>query len=157
MRHDLAIAFSAMTVLLVALGIGRFIFTPLLSLMHDDLGLSLSAGGWMASTNNLGYLIGALGCSIWKPDARRTLRGGLLLASLATLAVGFSSHLGVWLALRLIGGIASAALVIHGIAFGLSRMREPTPRREAIVFAGPGVGIALSGVLCWWRCCARWA
>lgn len=147
MPRDRTMALTAMTLLLVALGIGRFSFTPLLPLMHEDQGLSLVGGGWLASMNNLGYLIGALGCTLRRTDTRRTLRAGLVIAAVCTLAVGLGNHLPVWMVLRLIGGAASAALVIHGIAFGLSRMRQPTRTHEALIFTGPGLGMVLSGIL----------
>lgn len=41
------------------MGIGRFAFTPILPMMQAE-GLSLAAGGWLASANYAGYLAGAL-------------------------------------------------------------------------------------------------
>ena len=48
--------------LAVAMGIGRFAFTPLLPLMQHDAGVSLVQGGWLATANYAGYLIGASIC-----------------------------------------------------------------------------------------------
>jgi predicted MFS family arabinose efflux permease len=42
------------------MGIGRFAFTPLLPMMQQDAGVSVAAGGWLASANYVGYLAGAL-------------------------------------------------------------------------------------------------
>ncbi|MGA0032642.1 MAG: YbfB/YjiJ family MFS transporter, partial [Burkholderiales bacterium] len=56
----LRIAFAGMAALAVAMGIGRFAFTPLLPLMQDDAGLSVAAGGYLASANYLGYFLGSL-------------------------------------------------------------------------------------------------
>src|SRR5207253_5633999 len=56
--------------LALAMGIGRFAFTPLLPLMEDDAGLSLADGGYLAAANYLGYLAGAL----WATRAARTAR-----------------------------------------------------------------------------------
>ena len=45
-----------------AMGIGRFSLTPILPLMQQDAGLSLTVGGWLATSNYIGYLLGALVC-----------------------------------------------------------------------------------------------
>ena len=54
------VAFAGLAALAVAMGIGRFAFTPLLPMMQDDAGVSLAQGGYLASANYLGYLAGAL-------------------------------------------------------------------------------------------------
>ena len=50
--------------MVVAMGIGRFVFTPILPLMQRDLGMTNSVAGWLAGLNYLGYLLGAVICSI---------------------------------------------------------------------------------------------
>ncbi|MGH6739234.1 MAG: YbfB/YjiJ family MFS transporter, partial [Bradyrhizobium sp.] len=45
-----------------AMGIGRFSLTPLLPLMQQDAHLTLIVGGWLATGNYIGYLLGALLC-----------------------------------------------------------------------------------------------
>src|SRR2546430_13524654 len=54
------VALAGLAALAVAMGIGRFAFTPLLPMMQDDAGISLAQGGYLASANYLGYLAGAL-------------------------------------------------------------------------------------------------
>lgn len=56
----LQLAIVGMLTLAVAIGIGRFAFTPILPMMQKDAGLSLAAAGWLASANYVGYFIGAL-------------------------------------------------------------------------------------------------
>jgi fucose permease len=46
--------------LAAALGIGRFAFTPLLPLMQETFGLTLTEGAWLAAANYLGYFVGGL-------------------------------------------------------------------------------------------------
>ena len=52
--------FVAIGALAVAMGIGRFAFTPMLPLMMRDGVISQDAGAWLAASNYLGYLVGAL-------------------------------------------------------------------------------------------------
>ena len=55
-----AICFVAIAALAVAMGIGRFAFTPMLPLMVREGVISQDAGAWLAASNYLGYLCGAL-------------------------------------------------------------------------------------------------
>ena len=58
-----AVCGIATIALAVAMGIGRFAFTPLLPLMVRDGSLAQSAGAWLAASNYLGYLADALTAS----------------------------------------------------------------------------------------------
>src|SRR5258705_6243475 len=58
-----AIALAGAVSLAVAMGIGRFAFTPLLPMMLADRVIDLHTASWLASANYLGYLAGALLCT----------------------------------------------------------------------------------------------
>src|SRR3954447_22985771 len=64
-----AIGLAGLLSLAVAMGIGRFAFTPMLPLMLQDGELDVGAGGWIAAANYAGYLLGALCASRtgWTP------------------------------------------------------------------------------------------
>ena len=82
-------AVGGAVVLIVAMSIGRFAYTPILPYMRDVDGLSTAAAGWVASANYLGYLLGAatarpLGGAF---GLRTTMRVGLVLSVLSTLGM----------------------------------------------------------------------
>ena len=56
-------ALACMVTLAVAMGLGRFAFTPMLPTMLQEGKLDLQAGGVLASLNYLGYFVGALSCA----------------------------------------------------------------------------------------------
>ena len=64
MTHNpLVIAFTGMVSLAVAMGIGRFAFTPLLPMMLHDGVIALPQASWLATANYIGYWLGAIACA----------------------------------------------------------------------------------------------
>jgi len=146
----LQLAWPGLVALAIAMGIGRFAFTPLWPLMAQDAGLSLAQGGWLASANYAGYLLGALAAVAFPIRRLRAgLLGSLAAAGLLTLAMAYLDGMAAWLALRLAAGYASAWTFICVAAW---RPVAPGDPREGPVmswtFAGVGVGIAVSGLVC---------
>jgi predicted MFS family arabinose efflux permease len=147
------IALAGLAALAVAMGIGRFAFTPILPMMQLDSGLDITRGGWLASANYAGYLAGGLSAARLRMSAQRAIRLSLAAVGLATLAMGLSRHLAAWLALRFVAGTASAWVLVVACAWCLEQFQSGAPpeRRtvlSATLFAGVGVGIALAGALC---------
>ena len=144
-----AVAVAGLLALAVAMGIGRFAFTPILPMMQEDAGVSIAMGGWLASANYIGYLLGALSVMGLRIPATSAIRAGLLTIGLATLAMGLESGLAWWLALRAIAGVASAWVLINVSAWCLERLAA-LGRLGLIntVFSGVGAGIVLAGGLC---------
>ena len=148
-RSALAIALAGLVALAVAMGIGRFAFTPILPMMQEDAGVSIATGGWLASANYLGYLAGALSVIWWRIAATTGIRVGLATIGLATLAMGLEHHLAVWLALRALAGVASAWVLIYVSAWALEHLAALNrPALGNTVYAGVGAGIALAGGIC---------
>ena len=142
-------ALAGLAALAVAMGIGRFAFTPVLPLMLDEGALSLAGGAWLASANYLGYLIGALSAMMRPLPPQRAIRLGLLIVVVATAAMAAPLPFPAWAALRLVAGAASAWILIAVSAWSMEwAARARHKFLSSLVFAGVGSGIALAGVLC---------
>ena len=96
----LAVAFAGLTALAVAMGIGRFAFTPILPMMQQDAALSLAGGSWLASANYLGFMLGAVSAIRLKVRHTIVIRWGLVMIGVLTLGMGFTSQFAFWMVLR---------------------------------------------------------
>ncbi len=148
-NRPVPLAFGGLIAMAAALGIGRFVYTPILPAMTEALGLSNAQAGLIASANLLGYLIGALLAAMPRlPGSRRAwLLASLAVSAATTGGMGLTSSMGPFLVLRFIGGAASAfvlvlasAMVLDGLA--VARRTDLAP----VHFAGVGVGIAVSAL-----------
>ena len=143
----LGVTLVSLLALVSAMGVGRFAFTPLFPLMQAQGGLSLSQGAWLASANYIGYLLGALACSMAPPPPRSAVRGGLVAVALSTLAMGLTDLSAAWLALRFAAGVASACVLVGVSAWALPALGALGRSAWAgWVFCGVGVGIGLAGL-----------
>jgi len=144
-----AVAMAGLLALAVAMGIGRFAFTPLLPMMQRDEGLSLAQGAWLAAANYAGYLLGALSAMRVPIRAPVAIRAALVAIGVATLGMGLTHQLLTWVALRLVAGVASAWALVFASAWSLERLAVAgRPLLSGRVFAGVGTGIAIAGALC---------
>src|SRR5215510_15142144 len=82
------VAAVGLLALAVAMGIGRFAFTPILPMMQQDEGLSVAAGAWLASANYAGYLLGAVSAMALRVRPAAAVRDGLLVIGIATVGMG---------------------------------------------------------------------
>jgi predicted MFS family arabinose efflux permease len=154
--RPVTVALSGLAALAVAIGIGRFAFTPLLPMMQSDAGISVSDGGWLAAANYVGYLLGALWAAAMPIRATRAIRGGLVVMTLATLAMSVDFGFAGWLLLRGIAGIVSAWVLVYTFAWCLERLSPlGRPMLNATLFSGVGTGIAIAGLLCLWLMAAK--
>lgn len=139
--------------LVVAMGIGRFAFTPLLPLMLRDGGFTTAAGAEWAAANYGGYLVGALTARRFAADPRRGLRAGLWGVVLTTLAVAALDGAALALpgaALRGASGVFSAWTLVCASSWCLGELaRRGAASRGAWIYTGVGLGIAGTGLLAW--------
>jgi predicted MFS family arabinose efflux permease len=144
----LAKVMAGLIALAIAMGIGRFAFTPLLPMMLQDAGLSIAGAAWLASANYLGYLIGALSAMVLRLAPPRAIRAGLVLIVIATFAMGYTQSFQTWLWLRMMAGIASAWVLIAVSAWSLAALAVyQKPLLSSMVFSGVGCGIAVAGIV----------
>jgi MFS family permease len=141
-------ALVGLTGLAVAMGIGRFAFTPMLPLMQVHDSVSLLEGSYLASANYVGYLLGALLCYALNPRPADALRFGLVAVAVSTLAMAPVSWFPAWLALRLIAGTASAFVLVGVSAWALATLAgHQRSTWSGWVFAGVGAGIMVGGLV----------
>jgi predicted MFS family arabinose efflux permease len=144
-----ASALAGLAALAVAIGIGRFAFTPILPMMQEDFGLSVSEAGWLASANYTGYLVGALSAIGLRVRSTIAIRVGLLVIGLSTLAMGLEHRFMLWVVLLAIAGIASAWVLVFVSTWALERLALlGRSKLSGTVYAGVGTGIVIAGVAC---------
>lgn len=135
-------ALRACAGLAAAMGVGRFVYTPLLPLMEEQAGVSSSSTAFVATANYLGYFIGAV-VLIVRPGGARSqalFRGSLASLVASEIVMIAAPNVPLWSVARLVAGIASAFVFVY-CANALAT--RPFP---GLGYAGVGVGIAVSGL-----------
>ncbi|OJU49951.1 MAG: MFS transporter [Mesorhizobium sp. 61-13] len=146
----LRFAVAGMISLAVAMGIGRFVYTPILPGMMEELELSASNAGLIASANYLGYLVGALvAAGGWAHGRERMVVFGALAASTILVALmGAVETMTPFLVIRFLAGVASAFVMVFMTSIVFSHLaRSGRAGFEAVHFGGVGIGIAGSSIL----------
>lgn len=136
--------------LVLTMGISRFALTPLLPDMQVATGLGDDGAGFLAAFNYAGYLSGALIASrLRNPDLKLKLfRIGMILAVVTTLAMGLTDNLYIWVGLRYVAGLTSAAGMVVCTALVLDHLNQRhRPDFIGIHFSGVGLGVVLSGTV----------
>ncbi len=111
-------AFLGMLVLTLGMGLGRFLYTPMLPVMMAEGAFSFSQLSWIASGNYAGYLAGSLLFSFGAFHQPSRLRPFLLVSALASglliLAMAWLPPFILVLLIRFLAGVASAGMLIFG-------------------------------------------
>jgi Uncharacterised MFS-type transporter YbfB len=144
-----AVALAGLLSLAVAMGIGRFAFTPLLPMMLHDGVLDLQGASGLATANYIGYWLGAVACALqprlWTRwgitrllAPARVVRLGLVATVLLTLTMALQWP-GLWPLARLLAGVASALVFVYGSGWCLAQLTAlGKPALGGIMFVGPG-------------------
>ena len=136
----------------IGLGVGRFAYSLVLPDMRDALHWSYSSAGFMNTINAGGYLAGAL---VAARLSRRyglfaVVRAGTVACVISLLICGLSANFTVLSFARLLTGFGAAVAFVAGGALAAT-LGQSQPERSgfllSLFYAGPGVGILLSGLI----------
>ncbi|WP_136621597.1 MULTISPECIES: YbfB/YjiJ family MFS transporter [Mesorhizobium] len=146
----LRFAFAGMIAMAVAMGIGRFVYTPILPGMMQELHLSPADAGWIASANYLGYLVGALAAAGgWAHGRERLLMlAGLGASTVLAALMGLTDAMAAFLIIRFLAGLASAFVMVFMASIVFSHINAAgRSDLQAWHFGGVGLGIAISAAM----------
>lgn len=150
-----ALLLAGALTLAVAMGIGRFAFTPLLPLMMRDGQLDAAGGAELAAANYLGYLVGALTAGRLAGQPLGLVRWCLPAIAVLTAAAGLVHSPLAWGLLRFGAGVGSAWALVGISVWSLTLLaRRGQSGLGGLVFTGVGAGITLAGLLAWWAVAA---
>lgn len=145
--------------LMIAMGIGRFAYTPILPLMQNALSFTDALAGYLASSNYAGYLAGALLAGSFalhrKPSDRCTLplkkyktqylRVSLIISVITTFSMGLSHSYILMFAIRFISGVVSAFIFVLASSIVLDQLATAGKTNwSGFFYSGVGFGIFFS-------------
>lgn len=136
--------------LILTVGIARFSYTPLLPAMVSQTGMTEVDAGWLATWNYLGYMSGALLAASLKSLRVKfqLFRIGLIFGVLSTVGMGMTQDMVIWVVLRYVAGLSSAAGLLIGSGLVLNWLITHGKKPElGIHFAGMGLGIVTAGIV----------
>lgn len=150
-RRDVAVVAALAVAPAIGLGIARFAYALVLPDMRADLGWSYADAGWMNTTNAAGYLLGALiaARAIASVGSYRVMVAGAWACVVALMLCAIFRHAIPLNAARVLAGLGGGFAFVSGgvLAAGVA---QRNPERAAFLlglfYAGPGLGILLTGV-----------
>lgn len=147
-KEHIGVIFGGILLLVIAMGISRFAFTPILPFMRIDEGLSFEDGGLLASSNYFGYFVGALCAGLIYRFKKNILLANVVINVLSILLMGMTHSFLFWLFLRFIAGATSGFIFVLTSSIIMDYLAEKQLSKWAgFLFSGIGIGIALSGLL----------
>ena len=141
---------TGIAALTIAVGIGRFSYTPILPYMISELNLTTTEAGLIASSNYLGYLLGSL-IPIF-PQFPKNIRSifiySIFISIISLFAMGLTNTFEVFILIRFVHGIFSAFVLILGTSLIVSHIQKKGKIFLGTAhFSGVGLGMALSAIV----------
>ena len=141
---------TGIAALTIAVGIGRFSYTPILPYMISELKLTTTDAGLIASSNYLGYLLGSL-IPIF-PQFPKNIRSifiySIFISIISLFAMGLTNTFEIFILIRFIHGVFSAFVLILGTSLIVSHVqKEGKLFLGTAHFSGVGLGMALSAIV----------
>lgn len=139
----------SVSILMIGMGFGRFLYTALFPLMLAEHHFDFSQLSYIASSNYIGYLVGALLFSLgyWHQPQRVTRNLFLCLGatSLLLFLMAFKFDYSWVILIRFLAGVSSAGIII----FGSMLIFSLTTNKMIIgsLFSGVGAGILIGNEL----------
>ena len=139
-RNPFLLLIGGIFSLMIAMGIGRFAYTPILPLMQEALTFTDAVAGYLASSNYAGYFAGAILAGVLPLKKHRTfyLRISLAVSIITTYMMGLTHSYTLMLSIRFIAGVSSAFIFVLASSIILDKL--------AIVGKTNWVGYFYSGV-----------
>lgn len=146
-RKHAGVLLGGILLLVLAMGISRFAFTPILPFMRRDAGFTLETAGYLASSNYIGYFIGALWAGFLFRRKKMVLLINVLLNVASVIWMGLTEVFTLWLLLRLIAGVTSGFIFVLTSSIIMDYLAQAVLTKwSGYLFSGIGLGIAISGL-----------
>ena len=146
----LVLILTGTAALALAIGIGRFTYTPILPFMLEELNITKTEGGLIASWNFFGYLCGSLLSisSIFKKRVKLVFFISIVLSISTTFLMSIDDEVIFFIIIRFISGLSSAFVLIFGTALILPSIQAFGKKSLSTShFMGVGFGIVISSIL----------
>ena len=149
--NSLKIIIAGICSTLISIGFGRFIYTPILPNMQDDLNLSSTIMGIISSYNYFGYLVGSIISIVWKFN---NFKNVIVISSICTVItiylMGFTKDLKIFIALRFLCGMSSAFAFVFTISLMFNIFKDMKNQTLQLYhFCGIGFGILIGTMIVW--------
>ncbi|WP_343580135.1 YbfB/YjiJ family MFS transporter [Acinetobacter sp.] len=139
-------ALSAALIMAIGMGFGRFAFTAVYPHMIAEGILSLHSASIAASANYAGYLFGALfAIKIQSQHSYATSVFATIGTTLCLILLAYLDSASLIIFIRGLAGILSAFAMVSASLWLLEQQKQP--HQAPILYAGVGLGIALSAEL----------
>lgn len=146
-KKHIGIISGAILFLAIAMGFGRFSFTPILPFLRKAENLSVQTGSWIATGNYIGYLIGALWAGRVVTKQKNILGLNVLLCIFSIFGMALTTTFSIWFFLRIVSGITGGFIFVLTSSMLMDYLADHRLGKwSGYTFSGIGLGILISGL-----------